>query len=602
VIVEPRPASPAPFEPADWSDASARGLLQLIAESVAQMVGFEVAVISAVQDDDVIVSVAIEGDDDVRTTLRGMRTPLATIRDELALAQDWGRFKFVDHELVDPDDEFRWVPDIEQGEGPDAWHPLDALLAPLYTEDGDLCGLLSIDLPLSGQRPDPTQLGLLERYAAQAERALRNAFERDALEQRLRLAEAAREVVGFAVSQADVEAALDECRPALLEGFRADDLRIRTYSDELVGAGGSPPTAVSDALRAELRRVSRRCWEQQRVGVMVSGRRDEELIAGDLYDETLAAVERLGYTSTMLVPIGAGRRSLGHLILFRTDPAVPWTPDERVGALEVARDIGQAVLSSRNLAREQRLVGELRELDRYKTQLLSTVSHELKNPLGAIAGHLELVAATPGLSEDTTFSVGAMSRATARLTRVVDDLLTLARLEDPEGRPASVALDVRPAVEAALESTQFAAERRGLELRLDAPDGALQVLADREGLVRVLTNLVSNAVKYSRRGGTVTVCMQRREQHGQHGEHVEIAVVDEGIGISPADREQLFTEFFRSTNPAALSEPGTGLGLAISARIVAGHGGRITVDSELGSGSTFRVQLRAPAAVAGARS
>lgn len=595
MTVEPRSTPPARFDAADWSDASARATLQLIVASVAQMVGFEVAVISAVQDD-VIVSVAIEGDADVRGSLRGMRTPIELIRAELALAEDWGRFKFVDHRLVDRDDEFRWIPDIEQGDGPDSWHPLDALLAPLFTEDGELCGLLSIDLPLSRRRPDPTQLGLLERYAAQAERALRNALERDALEQRLRLAEAAREVVGFAVSQPDIESALDACRPALLEGFRADDLHIRTYADQLFGAGGSPTTTASDGLRAALRQVSQVCWQLQRVGVMVSGRRDEELFSGEEYDETLAALEQLGFTSTMLVPIGAGRHNLGHLILFRTDATVPWTPDERVGALEVARDIGQAVLASRNLTREQRLVGELRELDRYKTQLLSTVSHELKNPLGVIAGHLELVAAAPDLSADTSFSVAAMERATARLTRVVDDLLTLARLEDPEGRPGSVALDVRPAVEAAFDSSQFAAERRGLELRLDAPAGALPVLADPEGLERVLTNLVSNAVKYSPRGGAVTVRVGRPGGDPLEGRRheVEIAVADEGMGISVDDQEQLFTEFFRSTNPAALSEPGTGLGLAISARIVAGHGGRITVDSELGAGSTFRVLLRAP--------
>lgn len=589
MITDPLPLPPR-FDAASWSDASARATLQLIAESVAQMVGFEVAVISAVQDD-AIVSVAIEGGEDVRDALRGMHTPVELIRAELAVAEDWGRFKFVDHTHIDLDDEFRWIPDVEPVDLPGGWHPLDALLAPLYAEDGELCGLLSIDLPLSGLRPDSAQLGLLERYAAQAERALRNALERDALEQRLRLAEAARQVVRFAVSQPDIEVALADSRPALLEGFRADDLTIRTYADDVAPAGGSLPTVVSDRLRAALREASHRCWDRQRVAIMVAGRRgDEDLLTDPVHREALTALATLGHASTMLVPIGAGGRSLGHLILFRTDPALAWTPDEQVGALGVARDIGQAVLASRNLLREQRLVTELRELDRYKTQLLSTVSHELKNPLGAVVGHLELVAATPDLTAETQFSVGAMERATGRLTRVVDDLLTLARLEDPESRPGSSTVDLRPAITAALDTSQFAAERRALTLRLDAPDGVLPARGDDEGIERVLSNLVGNAVKYSPRGGVVTVSVTGLDPPRPE---VEIAVTDEGIGISADDQALLFTEFFRSTNPAALSQPGTGLGLAISARIVAGHGGRITVESTLGEGSTFRVFLPA---------
>ena len=115
--------------------------------------------------------------------------------------------------------------------------------------------------------------------------------------------------------------------------------------------------------------------------------------------------------------------------------------------------------------------------------------------------------------------------------------------------------------------------------------------ADEEGLERVLTNLVGNAVKYSPRGGRVTVTVSG---YDTSGDEVEIAVSDEGIGISADDQAHLFTEFFRSTNPDALAEPGTGLGLAISARIVTGHGGRITVDSALGAGSTFRVFLPVP--------
>ncbi len=592
---DPRRPHASPPDPSEWSDATSRATLQLIAESVAQMVGFEVAVVSAVHDD-MFMSVAIKGADDVRSVLGEMLTPVDSVREDLAIAEDWGRFKFIGHEKALDHDEYRWVPDITQGPEPDAWHPLDMLLAPLCDNEGGLRGLLSIDLPVTGRRPDPTQMVLLERYAAQAERALLNAIEREALSQRVRLAEAARRVVQVAVSQPDIEAALQECRPALLEGFRADELTIRTHPDETADALGERTIwSDDDNVRNLVRQLARACWSQQRVGILTEGWHDTSLIDAQEHAQLLAIGLEFGFATSMIVPIGAGQRCLGHLILLREDDQVAWTDDERAGALAVARDIGHAVLAARNLAREQRLVTELRDLDTYKTQLLSTVSHELKNPLGAIVGHLELVSGVPNLSDDIQYSVGAMQRATGRISRVVNDLLVLAKLEDPEARAPVAALDLRPALDAALDTTRFAAEQKGVEVGVQAPSGPLPACADSAGLERVLVNLVSNAVKYTSRGGSVTIAVRYTPASSREAPEVEVVVTDEGIGISAADQEHLFTEFFRSTNPVALEQPGTGLGLAISARTVDGYGGRITVESTLGRGSTFRVFLPVPA-------
>ena len=585
------------FDVSTWSDASARGTLQLIAESVAQMVRFEVANISAVLDG-ILYSVAIEGGDDVKIAVTGLRTPIHYVLDELELAEDWGRFKFVPHELMADDDPYRWIPEFVPGEGPDDWHPHDALLAPLYSEDGELLGLLSIDLPISGRRPDATQRDLLERYATQAERALQNAFDREALARRLRLAEAARRVVQLAISQPDIDVALRQCSPALLEGFRADDVPIRTYGDEPTGTGGTTPRPTSDEVRALLRELSRSCWRAQRVAVLHPGRQELAPIDPGQQQQLLGALRSLDYASAMLVPLGAGSRCLGHLIMLRKGDDVLWTTDEQNGALEVARDIGHAVLASRNLIREQRLVAELRELDTYKTQLLTTVSHELKNPLGAITGHLELVVASEDLSRDMMFSLGAMGRATTRITRVVEDLLTLAKLEDPDARESPTELDLRPALVAAVDGSAFLSSQRGVRVRLDLPDAPLLVSGTPEGLERVFANLVSNAVKYTSRGGDVVLEVAATDadpdaEVDRGGPGVTVSVIDEGIGISLDDQAHLFDEFFRSSNPAALAEPGTGLGLAISARIVESLGGRIEVESTLGEGSTFRVVLPA---------
>ena len=124
-----------------------------------------------------------------------------------------------------------------------------------------------------------------------------------------------------------------------------------------------------------------------------------------------------------------------------------------------------------------------------------------------------------------------------------------------------------------------------MQIVLDPRPGLPTVVGDPEDLHRVVANLVSNAVKYSRPGGTVTIVV-RPVKDG-----VLLAVSDEGIGIAEHDVPHLFTEFFRSTNPAALEEPGTGLGLSIVQRIVERHEGSLEVRSELGVGTTVEVRL-----------
>lgn len=416
------------------------------------------------------------------------------------------------------------------------------------------------------------------------------AVERDELAERVRLAEAARRVIRFATSQDDLESVLDDCRHPLLEGFRADFVAMRTYPTGDLPAAGSPSVGLSEDVIRLVRGGLRRGWAAQRVVVAGPGMPRDEFFSEEEWAAAVTACTTAGQGSTMLVPLGAAHEALGHIILGRKDPNLHWSPDERSGALDIARDIGQAVVNSRTSLQEQRLLTELRRLATYKAELLSTVSHELKNPLGAIVGYTEMLEAEPSIDRDARRSIEALDRAARRMSRLVDDLLLLAEAEDPELARATDEMDAVPVVLDAIELTRVAAARRGLTLEVTAPDHAVSVCCDPDDLDRVLTNLLSNAVKYSRSGGTITLELTERRHDGQ----VEIAVTDEGIGISRTDQERLFTEFFRSTNPQAVAQPGTGLGLTICRRIVERHGGRMSVESELGVGSTFRVVLPAP--------
>ncbi|WP_170981629.1 sensor histidine kinase [Nocardioides dongxiaopingii] len=583
-----RPRSPARIDVTTWSDVGSRDAMALVAASVAEMVGFEIAIISVVVGEH-MYSISVEGSNDATDAMAGVATPISLVLPELERADDWGRFRFVPHDrIADGDTAVGWIPQMETVDAVDAWHPLDLLLAPLYDEGGRMIGVLSIDVPISGRRPDVTQRHLLERYAAQAERTLRMAIEREELAERIRLAEAARRVVRFATSQDDLESVLDDCRDPLLEGLRADYVEIRTYSTPELPGAGSPSSGLAHELKETIRAVARRCWTEQRVLLSGPDIERDPLLDDQTHARLGEAVALLGLGSAMVVPLGSGRASLGHLVLGRKDPSMRWSPDERAGALDIARDIGQAVVNSRNLAREQRLVGELRQLAAYKSQVLSTVSHELKNPLTAVSGYVEILEGDPGITASGRRSLGALDRAARRMGRLVDDLLELSEVEDPEAAVPSEVMDVRPMVDGALELLRTAASRRDLDVRVDAPGHPVLACCSPADLERVLTNLVSNAVKYTPRGRAVTVRVV------EHADVVELAVADDGIGISKADQQRLFTEFFRSTNPDAVAQPGTGLGLTISARIVERHGGRIEVESELGEGSTFRVFLPRP--------
>ena len=149
--------------------------LRAVVDGVVEGLGFEVAVVSLVHDDKTVEAVAIAGPQDVSDTLLGRRTPLDKWERAFARSHPWGALRYEPHEMADLDDIPSWVPDIPVVDDPDAWHPLDALYAPLHSISGDLVGVLSVDLPRDGRRPGELQREMLEMYATQAGIAIDNA-------------------------------------------------------------------------------------------------------------------------------------------------------------------------------------------------------------------------------------------------------------------------------------------------------------------------------------------------------------------------------------------------------------------------------------------
>jgi signal transduction histidine kinase len=239
-------------------------------------------------------------------------------------------------------------------------------------------------------------------------------------------------------------------------------------------------------------------------------------------------------------------------------------------------------VSAQLAAQNERLL----ELDRLKDEFVATASHELRTPLTSLSGYLEmsLDPAEGPLSPARESHLRIVQRNAARLAVLVDQLLFLARADshplDLDRQP----VDLFEILNEAGETARPAASAKNIALVVTG-EPLPETLADRSQLLRVVDNLVANAVKFTQEGGTVRLAARR------DGDAVVVEVADTGLGIPPAEQPELFNRFYRGSSAIEKAIPGSGLGLAISQVIAEAHGGAIKLDSTPGAGSTFRLAL-----------
>ncbi|HKU56516.1 MAG TPA: HAMP domain-containing sensor histidine kinase [Gaiellaceae bacterium] len=233
----------------------------------------------------------------------------------------------------------------------------------------------------------------------------------------------------------------------------------------------------------------------------------------------------------------------------------------------------------------------LLELDRLKDEFVATASHELRTPLTSISGYLEmsLDPSEGPLSPTRENHLRIVQRNADRLTVLVDQLLFLARADSHPLELDRQPVDLGGILEEAVETARPAARAKEIALLVEL-SASQQVIADRAQLLRIVENLVVNAVKFTPDGGMV-----RLGTRGE-GPNAILEVTDTGVGIPAAEQHDLFNRFFRGTSAIQKAVPGSGLGLAISQMIAAAHGTAIEVESAPGAGSTFRLALPAAAA------
>jgi len=231
----------------------------------------------------------------------------------------------------------------------------------------------------------------------------------------------------------------------------------------------------------------------------------------------------------------------------------------------------------------------LKKLETAKSMFVSMVAHEIKNPLAVIEGYLNVILtgiAGQDPKRDREMLQKSLLRART-LRTMVAELMNLTAMETGHFTIARSPIDIAKVTADAVEFTKEKARDKGIEVALDCDDQAAseRVLADRDAMLSVFTNLIDNAIKYTPAHGRVGIRVE------QNGMYVKVTVWDTGIGMAPEERDRAFDEFFRAKNEYTAKVPGTGLGLTIVKRLVDMHHGTITVITQRGKGSEFTVRL-----------
>lgn len=292
-------------------------------------------------------------------------------------------------------------------------------------------------------------------------------------------------------------------------------------------------------------------------------------------DEHLQLLRRLDPRAVLTVPMVAREEVLGTITVAATRREARYDDDDVAFALQLADRAALAVDNAR-------LYGDARAAVRMREDVLAVVSHDLRDLLSSAYGSAELLL-EPWLSDDRRQSlIRRQLRVLRRADRLIDDLLAAARGATHTADLAVEPLAAGELLREAVEPFREQAEAEGVEITLEAGEPVPPVAADRHRVLRVLSNLLSNALRYGAGGGRVEVAVEAND------ELAIFRVSDDGPGVSPEDHDRLFERFWRGERSEG---KGLGLGLAIARDIVEAHGGRIWVESAPGQGCTFRFSL-----------
>jgi two-component system phosphate regulon sensor histidine kinase PhoR len=228
-----------------------------------------------------------------------------------------------------------------------------------------------------------------------------------------------------------------------------------------------------------------------------------------------------------------------------------------------------------------------REVEQVKSQFVSMVAHELKNPLVAVEGFLQILQ-NPEIKLTDEKKEDFLKRSSERirsLFQLVNDLLDISRMELKEKYRELELIKLEEIVDSSVKYFELELKKKNIKIGLDIEDSLPQINAERNEISRVVVNLLSNAIKYNQVNGSINIRLSKKDNY------LYFQISDTGIGIKDSDKHKLFQEFFRALNKQTRAENGTGLGLTIVKRIVESYHGKIDFESEYSVGTTFTVKL-----------
>ena len=468
------------------------------------------------------------------------------------------------------------------------------VLAVPLIRDGAPIGGIAIGRPEPGRFPD-TQIALLQTFADQAVIAIENARLFKELE--ARTAQLTRSVgelralgeVGQAVSSTlDLETVLSTIasRATALAGMDAG--AIYEY-DEVCGefylhTADRLPDEVVTALRAGP--IPKGEGALGRMAMTGDPTQIHDIMTDASYQSRLREVVlRLGYRSLMAVPLMRDDHLLGGLVVYRKTPGEFDAP-----VIDLIRTFAtQSALAIQNARLFREIEIKSRQLEiasQHKSEFLANMSHELRTPLNAIIGFSEVLSERMfgEINEKQAEYIGDILQSGQHLLSLINDILDLSKIEAGRMELELSDFDLPGTIENTLTLVRERAVRRGIELGRNVDERLGVVRADERKVKQVLLNLLSNALKFTPAGGRIDVRAVVRDSTA------EISVTDTGVGIAPEDQDAVFEEF-RQVGTAAKKVEGTGLGLAISRKFIELHGGKIWVNSQIGTGSTFAFTL-----------
>jgi signal transduction histidine kinase len=305
-------------------------------------------------------------------------------------------------------------------------------------------------------------------------------------------------------------------------------------------------------------------------------------ITGNVHEEDTYIAASYATHSQMTLPLFSKQNLIG-IIAVEADRIDAFNPYDVETAVRVANHAAVAIANAI-------LYDQVNEANQAKSEFVTMVSHELKTPMTAIRGYVDLMLSGMGgdLSDQQHNFLETIAANIRRMSQQIQDLTDISRIEMNRLHMEMTPTSLQSVMQETMQTVQSICDEKNIRLQIDLAEHLPRVMADKARLVQVMTNLLSNACKYSPEDTEVHLSFS---QFDGNPPFIQCAVSDNGYGISEEDIKRLFTQFFRSDNPNIRKSKGTGLGLSITKGIIELHGGQIWVQSRLGEGTTFYVTI-----------